>query len=194
MVNDYRPWENITPETIDGFVSNFDDFGGAELSISLGRIIISWSQLDNALMSFLMEIMDIRLDHFLATVGQMDIYQKIDAIASITSLTAPDPRWTKHLNELRKYIHGNLREERNRLAHDLWIIEPEQKRSIRFKPTVDKTTNKPNYLIARDFSDDELKVLAARIISCFAVVHRLRDIYFPGKPKPWQQTQPEGSL
>lgn len=194
MANDYQPWENITPETVDNFIKQFDDFGGKELSMSLGRIIISWSQLEHALQSFLMELMNIRLDHFLATVGQLNIYQKIDAISSITSLTAPDPRWTKHLNELKKYINGNLREERNRLAHDLWINEPEQKQSIRFKPSVDRKTNKPTYLDARDFSKDELKVLAAKIISCFAVVHRLRDAYFPGKPKPWQQTQPEGSL
>ncbi|MEJ5080833.1 hypothetical protein [Ochrobactrum sp. MYb379] len=187
MAESYKPWENISSDNADDFIQKFDDFGGPELAISIGRVIISWSQLEGALQSFLMELLSIRIDHFLATVGQLDIYQKIDAIASITLLDSPDPRWTKHLTELKKYIHGNLREERNRLAHDYWINEPDNKQAIRFKPTIDKKTNKPNYITSRDVSNDELRVLAARIMSCFAMVHRLRDLYFPGRPKPWQQ-------
>lgn len=187
MGNDYRPWENVTVDNVESIIQQFDDYGGQELSQSIGRVIILWSQLDNALQSFLMEIMSIRLDHFLATSGQLDIYQKVDAILAITARTSPDERWAKHLQELKKYIHGNLREERNRLAHDLWLNEPDNKQSFRFKPSVDKATNAAKYITNRDFSNDELKILAAKVFLCFSLVMRLRNLYFPGKPAPWQQ-------
>lgn len=193
MSNKYKPWENMNPEKASELNQQVDKLGGADLPMSLGRTIIIWSQLENSIQSFLMELLDIPMDHFLATVGQLNIYQKIDAVCAITAQSCPDEEWRKYLTELRGYINGNLREDRNRLAHDLWINDAEGKQSIQFKPSVHKKTNEPNYMIARDFSNDELNVLSAKIFTCLSIVIHLRNIYFRGKPTPWQQKQPEGS-
>ncbi|WP_418459898.1 hypothetical protein ACNT8L_05875 [Brucella intermedia] len=194
MSNKYKPWENMNSEKARELIQKIDELGGTDLPMSLGRTIIVWSQLEHTIQSFLMELMNIQLDHFLATVGQLNIYQKIDAVVAITANKCPDEEWRKHITELRGYITGTLRDDRNRLAHDFWINEPENKQSIQFKPTVNKKTNTPNYLIARNFSNDELDILSAKIFSCLSIVIRLRDIYFHGKPAPWQQRQQEGSL
>ncbi len=194
MAREYRPWEQIDSERADKLIGEWEGCGNPELSKSLGRIIISWSHLENTIQMFLRELIDLRADHFLATVGQLDIYQKIDAVYSITSLTSPDPRWNQHLLELRKFINGELREERNRIAHDLWLNESEISQSIRFKPTVDKKTSKPDYATVRDLSQEDLNILSAKIIACGPLVMNLRDVYFAGKREPWRRKQTEGSL
>lgn len=191
MGNDYKPWENVDTQSAAKIIGEWDDLTHQELPKSIGRIIISWSQLELTIQTFLRELTDMRPDYFLASIGQLDIYQKINSLHAIAGASSPDEKWLKHLTELRNYICGTLRGERNRIAHDMWSSEKDGPHSIEFKTRFDGSMKRPNYFNHRDRSTDDLDQLCAKIVVCCGLVKRLRDIYFQGKPAPSQQTHQE---
>lgn len=189
----HKPWENIDAATAAKMIEDWDNHTNTDLSKSVGRIIIAWSQLDLIIQLFLNKIMDVRIDYFLSSVGQLDVYQKINALHALSSNQAPDELWLSHMTELRNYVCGALRGERNRIAHDTWGIEKDDPHSLDFKTRFDSSLKEPQYYNQRDRSIPDLDLLCAKIIGCCNLVKKLLDAYFQNKPQPSPRTHQEVS-
>jgi hypothetical protein len=108
---DKKPGDKLTPQEVAAFAKAMDRLPNAHLAKALGHFLI------------LHEVAEANVLEMGAIGGQLDIYQRLRALLTLTSAQPRFRQWMADLQFLGQRVEGPLRNKRNRFVHDFWLVE-----------------------------------------------------------------------
>jgi hypothetical protein len=93
-----------------------------ETAQALGHLVMIYSGLERTLSRFLGIMLQLSYPAGDAVLGNIDARTTIKVIRAYGFARRPNDKWYDDLDETLKTIDNQLRDERNRMVHDLWVL------------------------------------------------------------------------
>lgn len=118
------PWDALSEAEIEAYALALDQSDRKELARELGRFLTSWAVLEQGVLIFLTRVAPSAKNiDFAMLISALDIYERLRVIQALTATVSMSAAWKDDVGKLVGYVTGKLRDKRNRLVHDTWLVE-----------------------------------------------------------------------
>jgi len=168
---DFPPW---APEL--DFYKAPDFLKSRRTAEALGWLVMAWGSLERDAGTLLLALIGTKFVYEIT--GNIDFREKLSIIKSIAFETTPSEEWFGNLDKIIIEIDQNLRPERNRMIHDLWIHHYDKTQPmVRFGLTPKIRRPQARQRIqTRDIlpiSPEEIWALVLKIYHCISELRKL---------------------
>lgn len=187
-ISDRMPWDTVSEAEAQAIATALDRSAYSPLATDLGRFIVLWAQLEQAI-TILLSRVTISADavEIAALGGQLDLYAKCRALRALAKRHKLPESWHKTLKKISDYISGQLRERRNRLVHDTWLIEDGKFTRFEYRPRALDGDVPLSAVDETPVTMSELREACARVYLARSLVKRLVDEFDASKSGGRQQ-------